>query len=210
MPSEATALVIRLGVSAWLIGLSISDVRRRQLPHLWTTLPMLIMGGLAAVRGLLAVAGSGWNDVAMGLAWLAVLLSDSLALATLPAAAALGVAFVLGSAAGQVVVVTWLIALGLALAGIWGAGDAKVMMILLAVFPDPRLALTALGACAVGGLGLMIGQLRAATPYWLVALARDALHLKFPSRTGEAGQLVVPLLPLLTIGALFYLWGIGR
>ena len=83
-------------------------------------------------------------------------------------------------------------------------------MILLAVFPGPRLALTALGACVVGGLGLMIGQLRTATPYWLVALARDALHLKFPSRTGEAGQLVMPVLPLLTIGALFYLWGIGR
>lgn len=213
MPSEAwtpaLALAIRLSMSVWLISLSVCDVRRRQLPHALTTLPLLIVGGLAAIRGLSAEAGQGWNDVALGLALAAVLLSDALILASLPAAAALGVVFVLGSAPGQVTVVAWLVALALALAGVWGAGDAKIVMILLAVFPDVRLAGALVCASVVGGLGVIGWRLRGATPYYLLALARDALRFRFPARTGAAGQFYLPLAPVLAGGALVYVWGLG-
>jgi len=202
----------RLGLSLWLIGLAVIDVRRRQLPHALTTVPLLGVGVLAILRTIgpivgLALSDPGWDATALALAFAAVLLSDT-SLAILPAFAALIVAFVLGTPPGQVAVIAWLFGLALATAGILGEGDAKVVMILLAVCPDARLGLTLLATCASVGLVLMVWQLRTATPLWLVALAQDALQLKFPARTGEVGRLNLPLMPVLTVGAAIYLWGI--
>jgi len=203
---------VRLGLSLWLIGLAVIDVRRRQLPHTLTTLPLLSLGGLAAIGALapltgLTVTGQSWDDTALALALTTVLLSDT-PLAILPGFAALGVAVILGTPVGQTIVVAWLLVLLLSVAGILGAGDAKVVMILLAVCPDAQLGLMLLATCAGVGLILMVWQLRAATPLWLVGLAHDALQFKFPARTGEVGRLNLPLMPLLTVGALVYLWGL--
>ena len=65
-----------------------------------------------------------------------------------------------------------------------------------------------LATCTSVGLILMVWQLRTATPLWLVALAQDALQLKFPAQTGETARLSVPLMPVLAVGAMIYLWGI--
>jgi hypothetical protein len=208
MPSNEA----RLGLSLWLIGLAVIDVRRRQLPHALTTVPLLGVGGLAIARTIGSIVGLtlpnlGWDDTALAMAFAAVLLSDT-SLAILPAFAALAVAFVLGTPPGRVAVIAWLFGLALATAGILGEGDAKVVMILLAVCPDARLGLTLLATCASVGLVLMVWQLRTATPLWLVALAQDALQLKFPARTGETARLNVPLMPVLAVGAMIYLWGI--
>ena len=54
----------------------------------------------------------------------------------------------------------------------------------------------------------MIVTLRGATGLWLMSIARDLIALKFPARTGEVGQLNVPLVPLLAVGAAIYLWGV--
>jgi hypothetical protein len=202
----------RLGLSLWLIRLAVIDVRRRQLPHSLTTVPLLGLGGLAVLGSLLSlngltVTGQSWDDAALALALVAVMLSDT-PLGILPGFAALGVAVVLGTPVGQTIVIAWLLVLLLSVAGILGAGDAKVVMILLAVCPDARLGLTLLATCAGVGLILMVWQLRAATPLWLVTLARDALQFRFPARTGEVGRLNLPLIPLLTAGALLYLWGL--
>ncbi len=89
-----------------------------------------------------------------------------------------------------------------------GAGDAKVIMVLLTLYPDPRLGVALLTVTGVIGLALMLLTLRGATGLWLMSIARDLIALKFPARTGEVGQLNVPLVPLLAVGAAIYLWGV--
>ena len=208
MPSD----VLRVLTTLWLIALAVIDVRQRELPHVLTTGPLLVIGGAFAIRALAPIIGMGvpnasWDDMAVLLAFATVLLSDTW-LATLPALTALIVAFVLGTSMGQVIVIGWLLALAASQAGFMGAGDAKVILILFALYPDLRLGLALLAVTGVVGLALMIVTLRAATGLWLLSITRDLIALKFPARTGEVGRLNVPLVPLLALGALIYLWGV--
>jgi hypothetical protein len=203
----------RILVTLWLITLSVFDVRRRQLPHTLTTLPLIVIGGLISIRAVasifgLAGTGQDWNNAAILLAFAAILLSDTW-LAVWPALAAVGSVFLFGTSIGQVIVITWLLALSMSKAGILGEGDAKVSMILLALYPDARLGAVLLVTLALVGIGLMLVQMRAATSFWLLSIARDLLAFKVPARTGEVGVLNVPLAPLLAIGALIYLWGVA-
>ena len=136
-------------VTLWLIALAVIDVRRRDLPHALTTGPLLLIGGGFAIRALAPIIGmgvpnTGWDDMAVLLAFAAVLLSDTW-LAALPALTALIVAFVLGTSMGQVIVIGWLLALAASQAGFMGAGDAKVILILLRA-----VSRSAIGPCAAG------------------------------------------------------------
>ena len=208
MPSD----LLRVLVTLWLIALAVIDVRQRALPHALTTGPLLLIGGGFAVRALAPIIGMGvpnasWDDMAVLLAFATVLLSDTW-LAALPALTALIVGLVLGTSMGQVIVIAWLLALAASQAGFMGAGDAKVIMVLLVFYPDLRLGLTLLIATGVIGLGLMLITLRGATGLWLLSIARDLIAFKFPARTGEVGQLNLPLVPLLAVGAAIYLWGV--
>ncbi len=209
MPFDLSRILITL----WLITLSVLDVRRRQLPHTLTTLPLIVLGGLISIRAVasifgLAGAGQDWNNAAILLAFAAILLSDTW-LAVWPALAAVGSALLFGTSIGQVIVITWLLTLGMCKAGILGEGDAKVIMILVALYPDARLGVVLVVTLALVGIGLMLVQLRAATSLWLLSIARDLLAFKVPARTGETGVLNVPLAPLLATGALIYLWGVA-
>lgn len=214
--------VSRILVTLWLITLSVFDMRRRQLPHTLTTLPLIVIGGLISIRAVLSllrldmpgqdwdgiVPIFGWDNAVVLLAFASILLSDTW-LAVWPALAAFGSAFLFGTSIGQVIVITWLLALGMSKAGILGEGDAKVIMILLALYPDARLGAVLLVTLTLVGIGLMLVQLRAATSLWLLAIARDLLAFKVPARTGETGVLNVPLAPLLATGALIYLWSLA-
>jgi hypothetical protein len=212
----------RVIVTLWLLALAVIDLRRRALPHTLTTGPLLVMGSWFSIRAIAPIIGvsalaphcvlcsagvpdKNWDDVAVLLAFTAVLLSDTW-LAGLPAFAAIGTAFVLGTGVGQVIILAWLVALAMNKAGMMGEGDAKTVMILMALYPDARLAAALMIAITVVGVTLMLIQLRTAMPLWLLSIARDLLTLKVPSRTGEAGTLNVPLMPLLTLGTLIYLW----
>jgi len=208
MPSDWLRVIVTL----WLIALAVIDVRQRALPHMLTTGPLLLIGGGFAVRALAPIIGmgvpnAGWDDVAMLLAFATVLLSDTW-LAGLPALTAISIAFVLGTSVGQMIVIGWLLALAASQAGFMGAGDAKVIMVLLALYPDPKLGVALLVVTGVIGLALMLLTLRGATGLWLMSITRDLIALKFPARTGEVGQLNVPLVPLLAVGAAIYLWGV--
>jgi hypothetical protein len=194
----------RIGVTLWLIALAMLDVRRRELPHALTTLPLLIVVAVLTVRAFAARDG---DAAAVVLAFLVVLLSDSW-LAVLPAFAAIGAAAVLGTDAGRVTVVAWLLALAAAQGGILGAGAAKVIMLLLIAYPDVRLGVALLAVTGVVGLSLMAFLARGATGLWLLSIAQDLIAFKPPARTGEIGRLNLPLVPLLAGGALIYLWGV--
>ena len=205
--------VSRILVTLWLITLSVFDMRRRQLPHTLTTSPLIVIGGLISIRAIasifgLAVPGQDWDNAAILLAFAAILLSDTW-LAVWPALATVGSVFLFGTSIGQVIVITWLLVLGMSKAGILGEGDAKVIMILLALYPDARLGVVLVVTLALVGIGLMLVQLRAATSLWLLSIARDLLAFKVPARTGETGVLNMPLVPLLATGALIYLWGLA-
>lgn len=193
----------RIGVTLWLIALAVLDVRRRELPHRLTTLPLLLVVAVLTVRAFTTKDG---DAAVVVLVFGVVLLSDSW-LAVLPAFAALGASVVIGTDAGRVTVAAWLLALAAAQAGIMGAGDAKVIMLLLVAYPDARLGLALLAVTGVVGLALMAFLARGATGLWLLSIAQDLIAFKPPARTGEIGRLNLPLVPLLAGGALIYLWG---
>lgn len=207
-------LVLRLAISAWAIYLAVVDVRRRTLPHWATTIPVLAIGGAALAVGAgklvfpAALRPLGWSvcdALALGLAFLAVLLSDTAA-AFAPAAAAVGLTAAAGSTQGQTATLGWLVPLALSRAGVFGAGDAKVIMILLALYPDPRLAGILLAVCGLTGAVLLVSRVGEAAPLLVGRVIRDGLAGAFPSRTGEEGVIAIPLTPVLAAGALVYLW----
>jgi len=209
------SLIARVLVSAWLIYLAIVDVRRSSLPHWATTIPVLIIGGAAAVVGVgelifptVLRAPLDWgvyDALALGLAFLAILLSDTAA-ALVPGTAAVALAAALGSAQGRTAVFGWLVSLAMSRAGVFGAGDAKVIMILLALYPDPRLAGILLAACGVVGTVLLVRKVGGAAPLLVQRVVKDGLAGSLPARTGEEGVIAIPLTPVLAAGALIYLW----
>lgn len=199
--------VLRVAVSVWLLILSVLDIRRRRLPHLLTTVPVVALGVGAVVRTVLAWAGGGniADPLTLALAFVAVLASDTWA-ALVPAAGALSVTLQWGSVAGQIATAGWLVALALAKAGVVGAGDSKVAMVLLALFPDLRLVVSMVVAIIAVGGALLVRRMGLATPLLILSVVRDGLAGRFPSRTGESGVVRIPLVPVMAVGALAYLW----
>ncbi len=100
MPSD----LLRVLTTLWLIALAVIDVRQRELPHLLTTGPLLVIGGAFAIRALAPIGGvsvpnQSWDDVAVLLVFGAVLLSDT-GLAALPALTAIGIGLRIGHECG--------------------------------------------------------------------------------------------------------------
>ncbi|WP_347245500.1 hypothetical protein [Thermogutta sp.] len=206
-------IVVRVIATAWLVVLSVLDVRRHRLPHPLTTIPLIVIG-LLAMGCMLVNLRDGWSQfvadpLALVLAFVAILASDTL-LALIPAAGALATAFCCGTSAGQIAATGWLVALALAKSGIMGAGDSKVTMLLLALSPDVRLVICLGLAVVVIGGALLTWRVGWATPWLILSVVRDGLAGRFPSRTGEKGVLRVPLVPILAAGALVYLWLVWR
>jgi hypothetical protein len=198
-------------VTIWLVILVVQDVRHRRLSHWLTTVPLVVIA-IALGTAVFNWLAEGWSPfvadpVALVLAFIAVLVSDTWA-ALVPAVSALALAWWQGTPAGQVAVTCWLIALALAKAGAWGAGDAKVLMILLALYPDIRLAIAVAAAIIVLGLAMLVRRLGPAFPFLLLMTLRDGLAGRFPARTGETGVVVTGLMPVIAAGALVYVWGL--
>jgi hypothetical protein len=206
IPFDAVAVTI------WLVILVVQDVRHRRLSHWLTTVPLVVIAIVALGTAVFNWLAEGWSPfvadpVALVLAFIAVLVSDTWA-ALVPAVSALALAWWQGTPAGQVAVTCWLIALALAKAGAWGAGDAKVLMILLALYPDVRLAIAVAAAILLIGLAMLVRRLGPAFPFLLLMTLRDGLAGRFPARTGETGVVVTGLMPVIAAGALVYVWGL--
>jgi hypothetical protein len=206
MPSS---VLLQVAVTAWLVALAWIDFRTLRLPHWGTTLPLVGVAGYHAVRAIVTWV-SGVTDasaiadgISVGLAFLAVLLSDR-RWALLPGAGALGLAFFQGSMAGQALVITWLVALALAKANVLGAGDAKLAMALVGLFPDPRLAwLLLASAGVVSGLYLLVRHGPAAVLLVWQA-TRDLVRLRLPVEEDlDRGQ---PMAVAVTLAGVVYVW----
>jgi Flp pilus assembly protein protease CpaA len=189
----ALSLVLRLVTTLWLVVMIYHDLRQRELPHWGTTVPLVGLGCYSTIDAMLP--GQAANSLIIGLSFLAVLLSDHWLAALPPAIGALAVSWLQGTVAGQTIVVAWLVALALAKVDVIGAGDAKVVMILTTLYPEPKMALhVALGAAVISGLWLLLKQKEnALASLWLT------LHTK---TTGTRA----PGVPLFGFGALIYIW----
>jgi len=197
-------------VIVWLGLISAIDLRQRRLPIWAARVPLACLVGLylglpIGTRSVL----DHWpvvllvRGMALGFAFLAALLSNTWA-AGVPAAISLALAFGWETAFGATVV-AWLVALLFARAGLFGGGDAKVVMILMALFPDRRLAAALLGAELVGSLVVLRRRYG-----WRGTLQRIAHAVRLARRgelpaTGARWATTVPGVPKLAAGALAYL-----
>jgi Flp pilus assembly protein protease CpaA len=191
-----TALL--LGI--WLVLLAHSDLRTRTTPAWATAIPLLAAG---LFRSLVAPPdGAFWpGGVAAGCALAMILLSDT-GLGVYPAGLALLCAGLAGPES-QALVGGWVAALILTLLGIWGAGDGKIFATLVALFPDVRMVIALVLAIAMGSSIALLRKYGGTTPVALMSVLGDALHLRFPSKTGEQGN--HPAVPFLALGAFAYL-----
>jgi hypothetical protein len=202
-------ILVRAVITAWLVAVGCQDVRRREVSN-WLTLPPLVgMTCFHLGSAVVKLASSrAWSPatadgIAVAVAFLAVLLSDHWWAFLPPAAGAVALA---GTPAGQLMVLAWFLALGLSKAGIVGEADGKVVMALLALFPDLPLAVCLLAASLLASLAVLARRVGAATPLLLRAVVQDGLAGRFPARTGAPGVALIPLTPVLALGAIAYLW----
>ena len=205
MHYEVSFVLLSAVLPIWLLWLARADLRTGETPA-WATAGPLLLAGV--VRSFLAPPdGALWpGGVAVAAALGMILMSDT-GWATLPAGVALFCAGVAGPET-RVLVGCWVVALLLALLGIWGAGDGKIFATLMALFPDVHLLLALVVAVELGSVIALLRRHGSAAPVALLNVLRDALRLDFPSRTGGRGE--HPTVPWLALGTLAYLalqWG---
>lgn len=205
-------MTLQLAATVWVIAVAYQDIRKREISNWLTVLPLVMAVVYQAVLAVITrvTAGTWTPAVADGgvvlLAFVAVLLSDHW-LTFAPAAAVTGLlAWLAGSLASHLVAIGWLLMLGAAKAGILGEADAKVVMTLLAFFPDLPLAVCLLVACGLVSFTVLVRKMGLATPVLLAYVIRDGLKGRFPAQTGNSGVAVIPLAPVLAVGTLVYLW----
>ena len=196
-------------VLLWLGGLSLYDGRERALPHWASTWPLLIMGLLRVVYppAPLSDRATWIARSAVFLILATVILSDVTALVLTFSTTALMLAFQTHTTAVPVLVGTWIIVLLWTQWGFWGAGDAKVVMILTALWPDLRLVAALLGALFVGGLWALVRRYGLATPAVLWQTWRALRRGHVPGRTSpeETPWTYQAGVPWLALGTLIYL-----
>lgn len=159
---NSTALY--LATSVWLLYLAIADIRRGQVTN-WATVPPLLAGvAWQTLRGE-------WTAI--------VLLALALFVAEWPVAWPLGIAGVVAvwpqvAIQGmEATAAVWIVALVLWLLGVLGGADVKVVMTLMVLFPDPRLAwLLALSWLGVS-LVYVIGRRGRFTPRRFLSILKE-------------------------------------
>jgi hypothetical protein len=179
------------------------------LPHWASTWPLLIIGLLRVVYPPVTPSGpAAWiAGSAVFLMLATVILSDVTALLLAFSAAALGLAFQTQTTAVPVLVGSWIVALLWTHWGFWGAGDAKVVMILTALWPNLRLVASLLGALFVGGLWALGRRYGLATPtvLWQTWHALRRGQVPGPASSEETPWTYQAGVPWLALGTLIYL-----
>ena len=205
MPSSGMATLIRVAVSAWLGAMALADLKSRKLPHWGTT---WLLAAAAAGYALGAALTGKWVYLTLPLAFVAVLLSDTW-LATLPAGGALALAW--GDRSILAAVVVWLVALGLVLLsrGATGAGDAKLVMVQIALFPDPTLAWLLAGGVALAAVVESLRRDGRLAP-WIVlqtvgAFFRGRVPVA-PASESHGAANGVPIAHYLALPGVIYVW----
>ena len=206
-------LLLRLATSGWLIAMSIVDWRTRELPHWGTTWPLIGLSIAGLGSGLVKWTSAGWSNQAaygliVGLTFVALLLSDRW-WTGLPAVLIAGlVAIRWGDLASHTVLATWVLWFAFEQMGFVGAGDAKLVMALILIYPSPGLSALLLGVPALFGLIVLARRMGPATGAMLSIMLQALREGRTPAKSG-IGALGVeprPLAPMLAVGTLIYLW----
>lgn len=205
MPSSGMATLIRVAVSAWLGAMALADLKSWKLPHWGTT---WLLAAAAAGYALGAVLTGRWVYLALPMAFVAVLLSDTW-LATLPAGGALALAW--GDAAMMTAVLVWLVALGLVLLsrGATGAGDAKLVMAQIALFPDPTLAWLLAGGVVLAAAVESLRRDGRLAPWIVLQTAGAFFRGQLPARPASESHGAangVPIAHYLALPGVIYVW----
>ena len=202
MPSEIGAFLIRLVVSAWSLAMIRSDWQHGQLPH-WGTTWLLVLA--AAVYAASVCLTGQWVALALPLAFLAVLLSDTW-WAVLPAGGALLLSW--GHERMIAAVLVWLLALGLVKLsrGATGAGDAKLVMVQIALFPDPTLAWLLAGGVALAAAVESIRRDGWWAPWTALVTAGGLLRGRLPETPPADSAAYLPIAHYLVLPGLLYSW----
>ncbi len=188
------------GIFVWLGAMSFLDYRSHEVPHYGSTVPMLLAGVLRVLWPPVSPQAAWISSLTVALLLLAVVLSDHVWLA----AVLIGVSAALAGGCGPqllTLVVVWTLAL-LGTGGLWGGGDAKIVMALLALCPDWQLGLFLLGGMSVGSALVMVIKYKTALPLVMLNTLRDLLALRFPEEDDDHTRFAS--VPWLTLGAAAY------
>jgi hypothetical protein len=197
-------------VLVWLLGLAWLDLQERELPHLLSTGPFLLVGAARMVYLPVALSGiDAWlARSALFLLFVVVIVSDIAPLRIPFSITALLLGWQAGAPALLILIVTWLLALTWVRWGIWGGGDAKVMMILVAVWPDLYLVGALLLALLFGALGALLQRYGRASPVVLRQVMIELRQGQVPARQKEPAYLTYQAgVPWLALGTALYVAG---
>ena len=196
------------GVLIWLLGISLLDLTRRELDHWNSTYPLLALTLLRMVYPPVRRGGQEHLLAASVLVLLLVLLlsADYEPLFWVFSVSAWGLAWQTQTLAMPILVSSWWLAMLWTRWGVWGAGDAKVVMILLSLWPDLYLVGALLGTLLVGSLLTL--YLRYKTGALLAIMRAWAELPKGPPVAEQVNWTQAATVPWLSLGyALFY---VGR
>ena len=195
-------LCLSLVVLGWLALLSYWDVRQQPLPHAVTTSWLVGIGGW---RILAPLDGSGAGRGVMLFLLAGFLLKQPPPFPQVYLLTAVGLGLQSGPEAATVAG-TWLVAVFLLAWGAWSGGDAKIVMILSALWPDVRLSICLLLALLLGSFIVLGWRYRHGT---LMVLHQTMARLQEEIAPCASQATPAPLVPWLGLGTLGYvLWGV--
>jgi Flp pilus assembly protein protease CpaA len=187
------AVAVRVGLSAWLVYLAVMDVRKGEVTN-WVTVPPLL-----AVTAWQALTG-GW-PLALMLAL--ILIGAQWTPLTVPSVGLMAACSWLATLVGQEVVMwAWTFVYVLWLLRVIGGADAKVVMALMALFPDGRLAWLLL-LCWFGlSVVYLLRRHGRHAPRALLKATSGLVRFQVAEEEGSR----YPALPAVALAGLLYVW----
>jgi len=187
------ATTTRVGLSAWLVYLAVTDLRKGEVTN-WVTVPPLL-----AVTAWQALTG-GW-PLALMLAL--ILIGAQWTPLTVPSVGLMAACSWLATLVGRDVVMwAWTFVYVLWLLRVIGGADAKVVMALMALFPDGRLAWLLL-LCWFGlSVVYLLHRHGRHAPRALLKATRGLVRFQVSGEEDER----CPALPAVALAGLIYVW----
>jgi Flp pilus assembly protein protease CpaA len=187
---------------AWLAYLGYRDVHDRELPPLLATIPWV---AATLLRLLLPPSGGWWGRTALLLLTLAILFHERFpsGSATLIAGA---ISLSTFSGSGTLILITlWTLSFTLYALGIWGGADAKVMMVLAAVWPAWTMGIAVGAGVLVGGVIALVRRYGRAAPFAVRSTIQEGSLPEQMTEEERAQLTEMPTLPWIALGASTYL-----
>jgi Flp pilus assembly protein protease CpaA len=191
--ATGTVAAFRVGLSAWLVYLAVMDLRKGEVTN-WATVPPLL-----AVTAWQALTG-GWP---LALMLVLILIGAQWTPLTVPSVGLMAACSWWATLVGREVVMwAWTFVYVLWLLRVVGGADAKVVMALMALFPDGRLAWLLL-LCWFGlSVAYLLHRHGKHAPRALLRATKGLVRFQVLEEEGER----YPALPAVALAGLIYVW----